>query len=98
MNNQSLGAGRLFNVRALLIASVVAMGAFLSLGVIAFTNPLHRSVAVKTTYTQQVTFGYHASAPAGPVYGPPSPLSPRFAPVRSPSRRAPRYSGPPRAG
>ena len=68
MNNQSHGAGRLINVRALLIASVVAMGAFLSLGVIAFTNPLHRSVAVKTTYTQQVTFGYHASAPAGPVY------------------------------
>jgi len=68
MNNQSHGAGRLINVRALLIASVVAMGAFLSLGVIAFTNPLHRSVAVKTNYTQQVTFGYHASAPAGPVY------------------------------
>ncbi|HET7051843.1 MAG TPA: signal peptidase I [Solirubrobacteraceae bacterium] len=68
MNNQSHGAGRLINVRALLIASVVAMGAFLSLGVIAFTNPLHRSVAVNTNYTQQVTFGYHASAPAGPVY------------------------------
>ena len=49
MNNQSHGAGRLINVRALLIASVVAMGAFLSLGVIAFTSPLHRSVAVKTT-------------------------------------------------
>jgi signal peptidase I len=68
MNNQSHGAGRLINVRALLIASVVAMGAFLSLGVIAFTSPLHRSVAVKTNYNQQVTFGYHASAPAGPVY------------------------------
>jgi signal peptidase I len=68
MNNQSHGAGRLINVRALLIASVVAMGAFLSLGVIAFTNPLHRATAVKTTYSQQVTFGYHASAPAGPVY------------------------------
>ena len=68
MNNQSHGAGRLINVRALLIASVVAMGAFLSLGAIAFTNPLHRSVAVKTNYSQQVTFGYHASAPAGPVY------------------------------
>ncbi|MGZ4185332.1 MAG: signal peptidase I [Solirubrobacteraceae bacterium] len=68
MNNQSHGAGRLINVRALLIASVVAMGAFLSLGVIAFTNPLHRSAAVKTSYSQQVTFGYHASAPAGPVY------------------------------
>jgi signal peptidase I len=68
MNNQSHGAGRLINVRALLIASVVAMGAFLSLGVIAFTSPLHRSVAVKTNYAQQVTFSYHASAPAGPVY------------------------------
>lgn len=68
MNNQNHGAGRLINVRALLIASVVAMGAFLSLGVIAITNPLHRTVAVKSTYTQQVTFGYHASAPAGPVY------------------------------
>ncbi|MGZ4248790.1 MAG: signal peptidase I [Solirubrobacteraceae bacterium] len=68
MNNQSHGAGRLINVRALLIASVVAMGAFLSLGVIAFTNPLHRSAAVKTSYSQQVTFGSHASAPAGPVY------------------------------
>src|SRR5437868_2209505 len=68
MNNENHGAGRLINARALLIASVVAMGAFLSLGVIAFTNPLHRSVAVKSPYTQQVTFGYHASAPAGPVY------------------------------
>jgi hypothetical protein len=68
MNNQHHGAGRLINIRALLIASVVAMGAFLSLGVIAFTSPVHRSLAVNSPYTQQVSLDYHAGAPAGPVY------------------------------
>jgi signal peptidase I len=67
MTNQNHGA-RFINVRTLLIASVVAMGAFLSLALIAFNRPVHRTTTVSTPYTQHVTFGYHATAPAGPVY------------------------------
>jgi signal peptidase I len=49
-------------------ASAVAAVACLALSALAFTRPATKPVAVKTPYTENVSFGYHAKAPAGPVY------------------------------
>ena len=49
-------------------ASAVAAVAFLALGALALTRPATKPVAMKTPYTEKVSFGYHAKAPAGPVY------------------------------
>ena len=49
-------------------ASAVAAAAFLALSALAFGRPATKPIAVKTPYTEQVSFGYHAKAPAGPVY------------------------------
>jgi hypothetical protein len=46
----------------------VAAAAFLALSALAFGRPATKPIAVKTPYTEQVSFGYHAKAPAGPVY------------------------------
>ena len=46
----------------------VAALAFLALGALAFTPPGDQALAVKTPYTEKVSFGYHAKASAGPVY------------------------------
>ncbi len=62
------GVARSINFRALLTASAVAAAVFGVLGVIALMLPAHKASAVTTRYTQQVTFGYRASAPHGPVY------------------------------
>src|SRR4029077_12136482 len=35
---------------------------------LAFGRPATKPIAVKTPYTEKVSFGYHANAPAGPVY------------------------------
>jgi hypothetical protein len=51
-----------------LIASVVAALAFLGLGAVAFTRPSHKTKTVNVPYTQQVSFAYDGTAPAGPVY------------------------------
>jgi signal peptidase I len=56
------------NLTALLTASAVAAAVFLVLAVIAFAQPATRASETVTPYTQQVTFGYSAQAPAGPVY------------------------------
>jgi hypothetical protein len=53
---------------AFLTASAVAAAVFAVLGVIAFTRAAFRTAPATTGYTQQVSFGYSASAPAGPVY------------------------------
>jgi signal peptidase I len=53
---------------ACLIASAVAAAVFLTLGLIAFTRPASKLSPKTKPYSQQVTFGYGANAPAGPVY------------------------------
>jgi signal peptidase I len=62
------GTSHRHNTRALLIASAVAVVAFVGLSLIAFTHPLQKAATVNTPYTQQVRFGDRTSAPAGPVY------------------------------
>jgi signal peptidase I len=59
-----LGVGR----QTLFTASAVAAAAFLALSALAFGHPASKPIAVKTPYTEKVSFGYHAKAPAGPVY------------------------------
>jgi signal peptidase I len=56
------------NGPAIFTASAVALVAFVALGVLALAHPSSKPVAVKTPYTEKVSFGYHADAPAGPVY------------------------------
>jgi signal peptidase I len=53
---------------AVFTASAVAAAAFLALGVLALAHPATKPVVKKTPYTEKVSFGYHAKAPAGPVY------------------------------
>jgi hypothetical protein len=62
------GVARSANFRARLTASAVAVVVFGVLGAIVLALPAHKASAVTTRYTQQVTFGYSASAPHGPVY------------------------------
>jgi signal peptidase I len=59
---------RLINFGALLGAWALAAVAFVVLAVFAFTRPAHRAVRRSIPYTQQVSFGYNARVPAGPVY------------------------------
>ena len=54
--------------QTILTASAVAAVAFLALTALAFARPATKPVAVKTPFTETVSFGYHAKAPAGPVY------------------------------
>ncbi|MBV9606456.1 MAG: signal peptidase I [Solirubrobacterales bacterium] len=61
-------AGRRIDFGALLTASAVAAAVFVVLGAVAFTRPASTLTPATTGYTQQVSFGYSASAPAGPVY------------------------------
>ena len=49
-------------------ASAVAAMAFLALSALAFSHPATKPIAVKTPFTEKVSFGYHAKASAGPVY------------------------------
>ena len=60
--------GRHIHFGALLTASAVAAAVFVVLGVVAFTRPATKTAVASTPYAQKVTFGYSASAPAGPVY------------------------------
>ena len=53
---------------AVFTTAAVAAAAFLALGVLALAHPATKPVAKKTPYTEKVSFGYHAKAPAGPVY------------------------------
>jgi signal peptidase I len=59
---------RVINFGAVLVASAACVVAFLALAVLAFTRPAHRVVKRSTPYTQQVSFGYSAHVPVGPVY------------------------------
>ena len=56
------------DTQTMFTASAVAAVAFLALSALAFARPATKPVAVKTPYTEKVSFGYHAKAPAGPVY------------------------------
>jgi signal peptidase I len=56
------------NFGALLTASAVAVAVFLVLAVVAFARPAHKPTINNTGYTQQVSFGYSARVPTGPVY------------------------------
>jgi signal peptidase I len=56
------------NSRELLAASGAAVVLFLILELVAFSNPRSRASVRHVAYTQQVSFGYRARAPAGPVY------------------------------
>jgi len=60
--------GHRIHFGAFLTASAIAAAVFVVVGLVAFTRPAGRSTAATTPYTQQVSFGYSASAPAGPVY------------------------------
>jgi len=59
---------RLVDFGTVLVVSAVAVVAFLALATLAFTRPAHRAVKRSTPYNQQVSFGYSARVPAGPVY------------------------------
>jgi hypothetical protein len=61
-------AGPRINYGAFLTASAAAAAVFLVVGLISFARPASKATVVPTPYTQQVTFGYSAHAPAGPVY------------------------------
>lgn len=65
-SNQDVG--RRIDFGVLLTASAVAAAVFVVLGIIAFTRQTSRMTPATTAYTQQISFGYSASAPAGPVY------------------------------
>jgi hypothetical protein len=56
------------SVRSLLIGVGAAGVACLALGGFALSHPTTKTVPHDLTYTQQATFGYHASAPRGAVY------------------------------
>ncbi len=62
------GNGPRINFGAFVTASALAAAVFFALGLISFTRPDTRPTEVTTPYTQQLTFGYSAGAPAGPVY------------------------------
>lgn len=63
-----MNSHRPINLRALLVAAVVAALGFAALGVFAFTRPMHRTATEHIPYTQQVTFSYRGNAAPGPVY------------------------------
>jgi signal peptidase I len=56
------------DTQTLFTASTVAAVAFFALTAPAFGRPATKPSAVKTPYTEKVSFGYYAKAPAGPVY------------------------------
>jgi signal peptidase I len=56
------------NWTAVLTASAAAGAVFLVLGLFLFTRAVDKATVVTTRYAQQVSFGYRAHAPAGPVY------------------------------
>ena len=62
------GVGPRINFGAFLTASAIAAAVFLVLGMISFARPSAKATEVPTPYHQQVSFGYSATAPAGPVY------------------------------
>jgi hypothetical protein len=68
VNTSDQGVGGRIDFGAFLTASAIAGAVVLVLGVIAFVHPISRTSPSTTGYTQQVTFGYGASAPTGPVY------------------------------
>ena len=51
-----------------LLGALAAVVVCLLLGLFAFTRPVRDPALAKIAYSQGVTFGYSASAPAGPVY------------------------------
>ncbi len=67
MSGRDNAAGVPSDIRGLLTA-VAAVAVFFLLAVFAFTRPLRDPAATKIPYSQDVSFGYSASAPAGPVY------------------------------
>jgi signal peptidase I len=54
--------------QTVLTTAAVAAAVFGAFAVLAFTRPASKPVSVKTAYTEKLSFGYHARAPAGPVY------------------------------
>jgi signal peptidase I len=56
------------NGAAIFVGAGVSGAAFLALGVLGLAHPAAKPVAVKTPYTEKVSFGYNAKATAGPVY------------------------------
>ncbi len=51
-----------------LLAAAAAVAVCFLLAVFAFSRPLSNPATTKVSYSQSVSFGYSASAPAGPVY------------------------------
>jgi signal peptidase I len=61
-------AVRAITAQHVLTACGVAAAALLLLGLLAFTRPATKAATVKSSYTEKVSFGYHAAAAPGPVY------------------------------
>jgi signal peptidase I len=59
---------RPINLRALAVVATVIAVLFGALAAVAFTRRSHKTATVNVPYTQEVTFAYSGSAPAGPVY------------------------------
>jgi signal peptidase I len=68
MTNAAPRPGFRLSNQHLLAASAVAVVVFAALSVVALMRPATGRVTVRQPYTQQLSFGYHARAQAGPVY------------------------------
>lgn len=68
MTSRQHRAAHTISAQQILAATALAIAAFVVLGLAAFTRPTTRPVMAKKAYTEQVSFGYRAQAPRGPVY------------------------------
>ena len=67
-NARDHGGARSLNYGALFATSAMAAAVVVVLALVAFTRSTGKPTTATTPYMQQVTFGYIAHAPAGPVY------------------------------
>jgi hypothetical protein len=59
---------RPINFRLLAVLAGLVAVVFGALAAVAFTRPAQKTAKVNVPYSQQVSFGYRGTAPAGPVY------------------------------
>lgn len=68
MSSSETSDARPVNFQSALIVSGVVALVFLGLCLMAFARPVNKATTASVPYTQHVTFGYSAGAPAGPAY------------------------------
>jgi signal peptidase I len=68
MNLGQRSGARSVDLSGLPVGCAAVAAVFLCLGLFALLRPADKASTHNVPYTQQVSFGYHASAPAGPVY------------------------------